>query len=68
MVGETTIDVPVDPPGFQVQVVAPDPVKVEELPEQITVGDADAETVGVVNTFKVIVLVLEHEPLLPVTV
>ena len=46
-VGDTTVELPVNAPGFHVYVVAPVDVKVAELPAQIAVGLLVAVKVGV---------------------
>ena len=56
MVGLTTTLAPVNPPGFQVYVVAPLELNVELLPEHITVGLAIELSVGVDVTIKLTVL------------
>ena len=60
VVGLTVTTDPVIAPGFHVYVEAPFPVKVADDPAHITVGDADAETVGVGFTFKFNVAVRTH--------
>lgn len=67
--GVTVTADPVNPPGFQVQVDAPDALKatVAPLPEQIDVGVAVALIVGVGFTNKVTVLVFVQPPFDPVT-
>ena len=68
MVGLTAMAVP-EPPGFQVFVVAPPPVKVEVTPAQTVVGFATAVTVGLGFTTKEIVFELLHPSVdVPVTV
>jgi len=56
-VGLTTTEVPVNAPGSQLYDVAPDPVNVEENPEQTAVGEATAVTVGkgIIKTLTVVV-------------
>ena len=66
--GETVTDAPVNAPGFQVYVVAPDADKVDEPPEQIPAGLAEAIIVGVGLTVIATVLVPVQIPLAPVTV
>ena len=66
--GETTVEEPVAEPGIHVYVVAPEAVNVELLPLQITLGDAEAVTLGIALTVNITVFVLEQEPVLPVTV
>ena len=67
--GETVILVPVNPPGFQVYVVAPEAVSVEELPAQMEAGAAFAVTVGLGFTDTVTTTVLvQPEALDPVKV
>lgn len=68
IVGDTTALLPVKEPGIQVYVLAPPPVKVALLPEQIAVGLTTAVTVGFGLTIKVMVLVLEQVPVAPRTV
>lgn len=48
--------------------VAPDPVSVDEFPEQIAVGLATAVTVGLAFTVTETVFVFVQEPFAPVTV
>ncbi len=68
-VGFTVTEVPLRDPGIQVYVLAPEPVRVVELPEQTVVEDAEADTTGLLLTVTVTVVVLLHPgPLLPVTV
>ena len=47
---------------------APPAVNVALLPLQIKVGEEEAVTVGLGLTVKEMVLVLEHVPVLPITV
>lgn len=68
-VGFTFTEVPLRDPGIQVYVLAPEPVRVVELPEQTVVEDAEADITGLLLTVTVTVVVLLHPgPLLPVTV
>lgn len=68
-VGDTTVELPVNTPGFHVYVVAPVDVKVAELPAQIAVGLLTAVNVGVGVTCTVTVRVLRQpDALAPVTV
>ena len=67
-VGETVTLAPINEPGIQVYVVAPDADKVALLPAQMTVGETEAVTVGVLLTVREMVRVLVHDPLDPVTV
>lgn len=68
-VGFTVTEVPLRDPGIQVYVLAPEPVRVVELPEQTVVEDAEADTTGLLLTVTVTVVVLLHPgPSLPVTV
>ena len=67
-VGETVTLVPTRLPGFQVYVEAPDPVRVNELPEHIEVVELDALTVGIGTTVSVLVAEFVHVPLLPTSV
>jgi uncharacterized protein Usg len=55
-------------PVFQEYEVAPETVNVALAPEQIAVEEAEALTVGVVLTDKLIVLVFEQPEVVPVTV
>ena len=55
-------------PVFQEYDVAPEAVNVALAPEQITVEEAVALTVGVVLTDKLIVFVSEQPEAVPVTV
>jgi hypothetical protein len=66
--GVTETDVPVKLPGIHVYVVAPLPVSVDELPEQIVEGDAVAVTTGEVLTVTVTFPVDEQPVEVPVTV
>ena len=66
-VGLTEMLVPVDPPGLQVYVLAPLPVKVVELPLQIDVAPLML-TVGDGFTVTPTVLVDEQPEVVPVTV
>jgi hypothetical protein len=66
--GETETDDPLKEPGIHVYVVAPEAVNVDELPEQIPVGFAEAVTVGVGLTVIATVLVPVQLPFAPVTV
>jgi len=66
--GETVTFVPTKAPGFHVYDTAPAPVKVAELPEQITVGLLDAVTVGVGLTTNETVDEFVQAPFAPVTV
>lgn len=69
LVGVTEIGFPVVPPGYQLYVVAPFPVRVEVAPIQIAGGAAVAEIVGF--GFTVIVIVrsrVQPARFLPVTV
>ena len=69
IVGVTTILAPVKAPGFQVYVVAPDAVKVADVPAQIAVAEATAVTVRVGFTVKFNVLVaVQPNVVLPTTV
>jgi hypothetical protein len=45
--------------------VAPDPVNVNELPEQMALVELEAETVGIGTTETSLVAELVHVPLLP---
>jgi len=66
--GVTVLLEPVPNPLDQLYVLAPFAVKIELLPEQIVDGLAVIVITGVGFTVTVIVAVLEHDPLLPVTV
>lgn len=66
--GETVIGDPAIAPGFHTYEVAPPPVSVVELPEQIVVDDAEAVTVGVGLTVIVTCAVDEQPVVVPVTV
>lgn len=69
MVGVTTTVPPAIGPGFQVYVVAPDDVKVSEVPAHTVAEDALAVTVGVVVTVSVTVRVfVQPVAFVPVTV
>ena len=68
VVGETTVVVPVNAPGFHVYDVAPLPVKVAEEPAQIVLEEALAVTVAFGLTTNVIVWVPIQVPLSPSTV
>jgi len=55
-------------PVFHEYDVAPEAVNVALAPEQIAVEEAEALTVGVMLTVKLIVLVFEQPEVAPVTV
>jgi hypothetical protein len=60
VVGETTVEVPVKAPGFQVYEVAPLAVNVAELPTQIVFDDGINVNVGIGFTVNITVSVLTH--------
>jgi hypothetical protein len=67
-VGDTTILLPVNAPGFHVYVVAPLAVSVALLPIQMLGEVAEAVTVGFGVTLRLTVLVVgQPKPLIPVT-
>ena len=67
-VGDTLTGVPINPPGFQVYVAAPNPVKVALVPAQIVFDDAVAVIVGL-DTVKVkVVVFVQPNALSPVNV
>jgi hypothetical protein len=68
IVGETVTLVPTRLPGFHVYVVAPAPVRVNELPAQIDVVELEALTVGIGTTVNPMVAELVQAPLLPTIV
>ncbi len=63
-----TTDDPVNAPGLHVYDVPPVAVKVAVFPKQTIVGFDEAVIVGDAPTVNEIVLVVEHNPLAPVTV
>ena len=67
-VGDTTTVPVVRLPGIHVYEVAPDAVSVLDCPRQITVGEADAITVGTGTTLTFFSAVLVQVPLLAVSV
>ena len=68
MVGVTTVVAVVIEPGIHVYEVAPVPVKVAELPEQIAVGELTAVMVGLGFTVTKTVFEFVQLPFAPVTV
>jgi hypothetical protein len=66
--GDTKRLDPVDPPGFQVYEVAPDPVRVTELPIHTDGEAGEITTVGTGLTVSATVLVVVHpNALFPIT-
>lgn len=69
VVGETVTEVPLSDPGIHVYVVAPLPVSVAELPEQIVAPVEEIDTVGCAPTVMATVLVpVQPLPAVPVRV
>ncbi len=66
--GFTVIAELVLPPGIQLYVEAPEPVRVAVAPEQIADEEPTALTVGVMLTVMLTVFVLVQPELVPVTV
>ena len=63
-----TTEDPVNAPGLQVYDVPPVAVKVVVFPKQTIVGFEEAVIVGEAPTVKEMVLVVEHNPVAPITV
>ena len=68
VVGVTTIELPVNPPGLQVYDVAPEALRVALLPAHNAVGLLVANMVGVVLTLTATVAFELQIPFDPVTV
>ena len=70
VIGLTTIELELDPPGFQVNPIADGAVAVSVAftPGQVMVGDADIVTDGPGSTVMVCRALFVHEPLDPITV